>query len=82
MLKMLRMVSIVTSVFHESALPQMNLSDVCLLSMNTVCMVFTDIVGFSRISMHITPTVVMDMLSNLFSRFDELCDVHGVLKLE
>jgi class 3 adenylate cyclase len=24
----------------------------------------------------------MDMLQNLFNRFDELCDVHGVMKLE
>jgi len=47
-----------------------------------VCIVFTDIVGFSRISMGITPTSIMNMLQNLFNRFDELCDVHGVLKLE
>jgi len=51
-------------------------------SVKNVCIVFTDIVGFSRISMDITPTCVMDMLQNLFNRFDELCDVHGVLKLE
>ena len=65
-MKVLYHVSSLTSVFYP----------------RTVCMVFTDIVGFSRISMHINPTVLMDMLSNLFSRFDELCDVHGVLKLE
>mmetsp|Transcript_1349 Transcript_1349/g.2217 ORF Transcript_1349/g.2217 Transcript_1349/m.2217 type:complete len:728 (+) Transcript_1349:50-2233(+) len=47
-----------------------------------VCIVFTDIVGFSRISMDIKPIKVMDMLQNLFARFDELCDLHGVMKLE
>eukprot|EP00986_Skeletonema_menzelii_P011622 scaffold6065_cov154-Skeletonema_menzelii.AAC.2 len=47
-----------------------------------VCIVFTDIVGFSRISMDIEPIKVMDMLQNLFNRFDELCDLHGVMKLE
>jgi len=47
-----------------------------------VCIVFTDIVGFSRISMDIEPLKVMDMLQNLFNRFDELCDLHGVMKLE
>ena len=47
-----------------------------------VCIVFTDIVGFSRISMEIKPIKVMDMLQNLFNRFDELCDLHGVMKLE
>ncbi|KAL7533419.1 hypothetical protein ACHAXR_005224 [Thalassiosira sp. AJA248-18] len=51
-------------------------------SVTNVCIVFTDIVGFSRIAMKITPTAVMDMLQDLFSRFDELCDVHGVMKLE
>ncbi|KAL9178544.1 hypothetical protein ACHAXT_001882 [Thalassiosira profunda] len=51
-------------------------------SVKDVCIVFADIVGFSRISMNMTPTKVMDMLQNLFGRFDELCDVHGVLKLE
>jgi class 3 adenylate cyclase len=47
-----------------------------------VCIVFTDIVGFSRISLDIAPIKVMDMLQNLFNRFDELCDLHGVMKLE
>eukprot|EP00985_Skeletonema_marinoi_P023285 scaffold15419_cov206-Skeletonema_marinoi.AAC.2 len=49
---------------------------------SNVCIVFTDIVGFSRISMDIKPIKVMDMLQNLFARFDELCDLHGVMKLE
>ena len=48
----------------------------------TLCIVFTDIFGFSLMSMDVTPKKIMDMLQNLFSRFDELCDVHGVLKLE
>lgn len=48
----------------------------------SVCIIFTDIVGFSRIAMDIQPKDVMDMLQDLFFRFDELCDVHGVLKLE
>jgi len=43
---------------------------------------FTDIVGFSRIAMGVTPIKVMNMLQNLFNRFDRLCDVHGVMKLE
>ena len=47
-----------------------------------VCIIFTDIVGFSKMSMDVKPTKMMDMLQNLFNKFDELCDVHGVLKLE
>lgn len=49
---------------------------------NSVCIIFTDIVGFSAMSMHLSPIKIMDMLQNLYSRFDELCDIHGVLKLE
>lgn len=51
-------------------------------SVKDVCIIFTDIVGFSTMSMHLSPIMIMDMLQNLYSRFDELCDVHGVLKLE
>ena len=47
-----------------------------------VCIVFTDIVGFSKISLELAPIEVMDMVQALFSRFDELCDLYGVLKLE
>ena len=32
--------------------------------------------------MDIAPIKVMDMLQTLFNRFDELCDLHGVMKLE
>jgi class 3 adenylate cyclase len=51
-------------------------------TVHNVSIIFTDIVGFSRIAMGVTPIKVMDMLQNLFNRFDELCDVHGVMKLE
>jgi class 3 adenylate cyclase len=51
-------------------------------NVHNVTIIFTDIVGFSRIAMGVTPIKVMDMLQNLFNRFDQLCDVHGVMKLE
>ena len=51
-------------------------------SAKDVCIIFTDIVGFSGIAMDVKPIQVMDMLQSIFSRFDELCDVHDVLKLE
>jgi class 3 adenylate cyclase len=51
-------------------------------TVSNVTIIFTDIVGFSRIAMGVTPIRVMNMLQNLFSRFDQLCDVHGVMKLE
>eukprot|EP00804_Cyclotella_cryptica_P018924 CCRYP_006449-RA/>CCRYP_006449-RA protein AED:0.14 eAED:0.14 QI:470/1/1/1/0.5/0.33/3/1542/875 len=51
-------------------------------NVHNVTIIFTDIVGFSRIAMGVTPIKVMNMLQNLFNRFDRLCDVHGVMKLE
>jgi class 3 adenylate cyclase len=51
-------------------------------TVHNVSIIFTDIVGFSRIAMGVTPIKVMNMLQNLFNRFDQLCDVHGVMKLE
>uniref|UniRef100_A0A7S1ZC46 Guanylate cyclase domain-containing protein n=1 Tax=Ditylum brightwellii TaxID=49249 RepID=A0A7S1ZC46_9STRA len=49
---------------------------------HNVSIVFVDIVGFSRIAAGVTPLKVMDMLQNLFSRFDLLCEKHGVQKLD
>jgi len=49
---------------------------------NNVCIIFLDIVGFSRMSLELKPIQIMDMLHDLFGRYDNLCDRHGVLKLE
>lgn len=47
-----------------------------------VCIIFTDIVNFSQISLEMKPIKVMDMLQELFSRFGALCDQYGIQKLE
>ena len=47
-----------------------------------VVVVFTDIVGFSKMALDMKPLEVVDMLQSLFSRFDALCTKHGVNKLE
>ena len=47
-----------------------------------VCIIFTDVVSFSRISLDLKPIQVMNMLQDLFSRFDALCDKFGIQKLE
>eukprot|EP00049_Salpingoeca_infusionum_P017168 m.351979 g.351979 ORF g.351979 m.351979 type:complete len:810 (+) comp16416_c0_seq1:338-2767(+) len=47
-----------------------------------VSILFSDIVGFTKISSSVQPTQVMAMLNQLFSRFDALCDKHGVYKVE
>merc|ERR1712038_1549073 len=47
-----------------------------------VCIVFANIVDFDKISKQISPPEVLDMLQNLFHRFDVICDRHNVLKLD
>ena len=51
-------------------------------NVDNVCILFADVVGFSRISLDLEPFVVVNMLQDLFSRFDECCDRHNVQKLE
>ena len=47
-----------------------------------VSIIFSDIVGFSKIALKLPPVQVMDMLQDLFSRFDMLCKKYGIFKLE
>ena len=47
-----------------------------------VVIIFTDIVNFSEMAMCMAPLEVVDMLHDIFSRFDALCDKHGISKLE
>ncbi|EKX52321.1 hypothetical protein GUITHDRAFT_102221 [Guillardia theta CCMP2712] len=47
-----------------------------------VSIIFSDIVGFSRITDGVPPMKTMNMLHQLFHRFDALCEKHGVFKVE
>jgi len=43
---------------------------------------FADIVGFTRISSHLTATEIVSHLNVIFSTFDDLADRHGVEKIK
>ena len=47
-----------------------------------VVIIFSDIVAFSRIADGAPAPLVMDMLHNLFHRYDLLCEKHGIFKVE
>lgn len=47
-----------------------------------ITLMFIDIVGFSAISSEIPSSEVMDMLQDLFQRFDLVCQKHQILKLD
>jgi class 3 adenylate cyclase len=49
---------------------------------NSASVLFADIVNFTPISARFAPNEVFDMLNDLFSRFDELVDKHGVEKIQ
>lgn len=40
-----------------------------------------DICGFTSMSKEVAPHLVMEYLNELFSKFDELCDVYSVYKV-
>jgi len=47
-----------------------------------VTLLFTDMVGFTAFSKNVKePKEVVFLLSKLFSRFDNLCEDHGVYKV-
>jgi len=47
-----------------------------------VVTLFTDIVGYTRLSAMMEPAKVLSMLNDIYALFDDLCDAHGVYKLE
>ncbi|KXZ52429.1 hypothetical protein GPECTOR_9g473 [Gonium pectorale] len=47
-----------------------------------VTVLFADIVGFTSMCDCLEPLQVMAFLNSLFTRFDSLCDVYGVYKVE
>jgi len=49
---------------------------------NEVTIMFSDIVGYTDLSSSLHPSKVMDMLSRLFVKFDELAKKHGLFKVE
>jgi len=50
-------------------------------SMEDVSILFADIVGFTRMSSNKTAEQLVDILNDLFERFDDLCEHHGCEKI-
>ncbi|XP_014679803.1 PREDICTED: soluble guanylate cyclase 88E-like [Priapulus caudatus] len=45
-----------------------------------VTVMFSDVVGFAEICQNITPMGVVDLLNHMYTRFDELIELHRVYK--
>lgn len=48
---------------------------------NVTC-IFSDIVGFTKLSQRVSPEELVSMLDEIFSRMDQLADFHGVEKIK
>lgn len=51
-------------------------------SHESVTILFADIVGFTKLTASMPPVDLVDLLSQLFSRFDQLADRHGLEKIK
>ena len=51
-------------------------------SFDSVTILFADIVGFTQISANMPPADLVDLLSQIFSRFDQLAETHGLEKIK
>ncbi len=51
-------------------------------SFEAVSVLFADIVGFTQISSHKSPTQIIEILNVIFSEFDNLTDRHGLEKIK
>lgn len=51
-------------------------------SHESVTVLFADIAGFTKLTASISPTELVEMLSQLFSRFDQLAEKHGLEKIK
>lgn len=47
-----------------------------------VSILFTDIVGFTELCSKWETKKIINMLDNMYTRFDKICEVHGVFKVE
>lgn len=58
------------------------LSPIIAESYKEVSILFADIVGFTNLSSRLDATELLHALNSLFSRWDKLCDKHGVEKIK
>ncbi len=54
---------------------------VCVQVFEPVSILFSDVVGFTRICSLITPMQVVSVLNTLYTRFDRLSEKHKVYKV-
>ncbi len=51
-------------------------------SFSEVTVLFSDFVGFTKIAAGVSPRALVSRLNEIFSSFDDLCDLHGLEKIK
>jgi class 3 adenylate cyclase len=51
-------------------------------SFDEVTVMFADLVGFTKLSTHLSPAELVELLNEIFSAFDELADRYGLEKIK
>ena len=51
-------------------------------SFSDVTVMFADLVGFTKLSTHLSPAELVELLNQIFSAFDELADSYGLEKIK
>ncbi|MEZ2239413.1 adenylate/guanylate cyclase domain-containing protein [Microcoleus sp.] len=51
-------------------------------SFSDVTVMFADLVGFTKLSTHLSPAELVELLNQIFSKFDELADRYGLEKIK
>ncbi len=59
-----------------------NFTAVIADSFDEVTVLFADIVGFTKFSAGVIPEILVDILNDIFIRFDTIADYHGVEKIK
>lgn len=59
-----------------------NFTAVIADSFDEVTVLFADIVGFTKFSEGVSPEILVDILNDIFIRFDTIADYHGVEKIK
>lgn len=59
-----------------------NFSDVIADSFAQVTVLFADIVDFARFSRSVAPETLLEVLNDIFTRFDNIADCHGIEKIK
>jgi class 3 adenylate cyclase len=73
---------ILSKMLPKRAIQKLRRGETVVERYKMVSIFFSDIVGYTKMSSEMTPTEVMDMLNDLYTKFDSLAEKHRVYKLE